>query len=76
MNKSTDGIQSRDLFGEIVKPDPRGILKDKFIMPPFSVLNAREGDWQERKRKWLALGIRSELGRGDVVPGGAGETSA
>jgi DNA modification methylase len=28
------------------------------------VLNAREGDWQERKRKWQAMGIQSELGRG------------
>jgi hypothetical protein len=68
-----DGIGERDLFGEIVRPDPRGILKDKFIMPPFSVLNAREGDWQERKRKWIALGIQSELGRGQqlIANGGA-----
>lgn len=28
------------------------------------VLNARSGPWQDRKRAWLALGIRSELGRG------------
>ena len=32
---------------------------------PFSVLNARGGWWQERKAAWLALGIQSELGRGD-----------
>ncbi len=41
-----------------------GSLSDKFLVPPFSVLNAREGWWQERKREWLALGIKSELGRG------------
>ncbi len=41
-----------------------GSLAAKFGVPPFSVLNAREGWWQERKRAWLALGIRSELGRG------------
>jgi hypothetical protein len=53
-----------DMFGEIVH-DPHGsLLGDEFIIPPFSVLNAREGWWQERKRKWLALGIQSELGRG------------
>jgi hypothetical protein len=40
-------------------------LADKFIVPPFSVLDARQGYWQERKRTWLALGIRGELGRGD-----------
>ena len=40
-----------------------GSLAAKFMLPPFSVLNAREGWWQDRKRGWLALGIKSELGR-------------
>ena len=43
---------------------PKGNLSDRFMIPPFSVLNAREGWWQNRKRAWLALGIKSELGRG------------
>jgi hypothetical protein len=30
-------------------------LADRFIVPPFSVLNAREGEWQERKRAWKEL---------------------
>jgi hypothetical protein len=30
-------------------------LSDKFIVPPFSVLNAREGKWQERKNYWKDL---------------------
>jgi len=30
-------------------------LQDKFIVPPFSVLNAREGYWQERKKYWKEL---------------------
>lgn len=38
-------------------------LHDKFGMPPFSILDRRSGHWQDRKRKWLSLGIRSELGR-------------
>lgn len=38
-------------------------LSDRFLVAPFSVLNAREGWWQDRKRKWLAMGIQSELGR-------------
>jgi hypothetical protein len=45
-------------------PIPRGSLNAKFLVPPFSVLDARQGYWQERKRSWLALGIESELGRG------------
>lgn len=43
---------------------PKGSLADRFGIPPFSVLNAREGWWQDRKRAWLALGITSEVGRG------------
>jgi len=30
-------------------------LKDKFIIPPFSILNAREKTWQERKTYWKNL---------------------
>ena len=46
-------------------------LAERFGAPPFTVLDARSGAWQERKRAWLALGIRSELGRGaGGVPGG------
>lgn len=52
-----------------------GSLADRFLIPPFSVLNAREGWWQDRKRQWLAQGIKSELGRGengfDAAPGGS-----
>lgn len=44
--------------------EPKGNLSDRFMIPPFTVLNAREGWWQSRKRAWLALGIKSELGRG------------
>lgn len=43
----------------------RGNLAEKFLIAPFSVFNAREGWWQERKRAWIARGIRSEAGRGD-----------
>lgn len=51
---------------------PRPSLKDQFLVPPFSVLDARQGYWQERKRQWLSIGIRSELGRGEAAsPGGS-----
>lgn len=40
-------------------------LAELFGVVPFSVFNAREGWWQDRKRAWLALGIRSEIGRGE-----------
>ena len=38
-------------------------LAERFIVPPFSVLDARQGYWQERKRAWIALGLQGELGR-------------
>jgi hypothetical protein len=53
-----------DLFGEPIVDGHKSVLAQTFEYPPFSVLNAREGWWQERKRQWLALGIKSEVGRG------------
>lgn len=47
---------------------PSRTLVDRFGAPPFTVLNARQGPWQERKRAWTSLGIESEIGRdGDLV---------
>ena len=57
-------ILGTDLFGEPIRMAPKAPLADRFLVPPFSVLDARAGDWQERKRAWLALGIKSEIGRG------------
>jgi len=49
---------------EDTEPEPpRPSLADRFLVPPFSVLDARQGYWQDRKRAWLGLGFRSELGR-------------
>lgn len=51
----------------------RTTLAERFLIPPFSVLDARTGRWQDRKRAWIGLGIRSELGRGtngDATAGG------
>lgn len=30
-------------------------LSDRFVVPPFSVLDTRQGYWQARKRKWKEL---------------------
>jgi DNA modification methylase len=38
-------------------------LTDRFVVPPFSILDTRQGYWQDRKRAWKALGIKSEVGR-------------
>lgn len=47
----------------------RASLSDRFLIPPFSVLDARQGYWQSRKSAWISLGIKSELGRGEHALG-------
>lgn len=54
----------RDMFGTPIKPPSAGLVADKFIVPPFSVLDAKQGYWQDRKRAWLSFGIKGEIGRG------------
>ncbi len=51
--------------GSIAQRVPNVSLMDRFGVAPFTVLNARDGWWQDRKRAWLAIGIESELGRGE-----------
>lgn len=40
-------------------------LADRFGVPPFSVLDRRSGEWMDRKRRWLSMGIQSEVGRAE-----------
>jgi hypothetical protein len=44
-----------------------GALAEAFGVPPFTVLDARQGYWSERKRAWLSLGIDAEIGRDDKL---------
>jgi DNA modification methylase len=55
---------SINLFGESVEKEL--LLVDKYIEPPFSVIDGRSPRWLNRKRKWKALGIKSHLGREGV----------
>jgi hypothetical protein len=50
-------------------PDTRekGALAEMYVVPPFSILNTAAGAWQNRKRFWLSMGIKSELGRGEAL---------
>ena len=50
------------------------ILVEKFGVPPFSVLDTKQGYWQDRKRHWQLMGIKSEIGRdAECLPGGFDE---
>jgi len=67
----------KDIFGDPVRAKVTSMLSKRFIVPPFSVLDARQGYWQERKSAWINLGIQSELGRGNTNnPGSAGDLRA
>jgi DNA modification methylase len=50
-----------DLFGNEIKEELS--LADKYLLCPTTVLSKRDPKWSELKRKWLKLGIKSELGR-------------
>lgn len=67
--------EQKDLFGNIVVTNP--LLRDKFIEPPFSVLDTKSGNWQRRKKLWKKLGIKSEIGRkAKSINGGTDEYRA
>ena len=63
MKQDTFSPLGKDLFGNPIIQRPESPVAQKFIMPPFSILDARSGEWQERKRAWLAMGIDGEVGR-------------
>lgn len=54
-------MKNLDLFGNPIIENP--LLRDKFIEPPFSVLDTKSGNWQRRKKEWMRIGIKSEIGR-------------
>ncbi len=58
-----DHFAEPTLFGD--DEDYIADLFDRFIMPPYSVLDRKQGSWIRRKKQWLALGIKSELGRSE-----------
>lgn len=75
VNKSEDGSRLLDSSGIINKESKKGLfqlnvdkipqgLRDYYLCPPFSILDTKQGDWQNRRRLWLSIGIVGELGRG------------
>lgn len=60
------GFQPLDDIAEKYIAHPS--LKEQFIVPPFSVLDARSGDWQRRKQRWLEI-IKSGNGRDEGLLG-------
>ena len=46
----------------------RETLQERFIVPPFSILDTRQGYWQDRKRIWKQI-IKSGDGRAEELLG-------
>ncbi len=46
---------------------PVTTLAERFVVPPMSVLDTRQGYWKERRDAWLAQGIESEVGRDKLL---------
>lgn len=67
-----DAVELGDLLGNAANDDgagetARATLAERFMVAPFTVLDARRGWWQDRKRAWLAMGLRSEAGRDELL---------
>lgn len=55
----------KDLFGnDIIK---NILLREKYGEVPVSILNTTTGHWINRKRRWIKLGLKSELGRDKLL---------
>ena len=63
--KAADHDWEEDPIVTTLQPRIKIGLSDRFVVPPFSVLSARDGWWQDRKTAWIDLGIEGELGRED-----------
>lgn len=53
--------ENKDLFGNVVVTNP--LIRDKFIEPPFTLLDSKQSNWRKRMRLWSNLGIKGEIGR-------------
>jgi DNA modification methylase len=47
-------------------PRPGGIVGERFLFSPFSILDGRSGDWLESKEAWRLVGIESGESREDA----------
>jgi len=72
---ATLGLSTKELAdllykAKYLKNNASGILAEKFLIPPFSVLDSKQGEWQNRKKQWLdLLGDSSETRTGTLAKG-------
>lgn len=56
-----EGMKEDDYETQVEKT---GSMREKYLVPPFSVIYTNKPDWLARKRAWVNLGLHSEIGRG------------
>lgn len=60
-----DMIEKAKVDKEAEEKAARLTLQERFLISPFTIMDARGGFWAVRKKAWKGIGIRSELGRGN-----------
>lgn len=65
-----EGLLNFDMEESIgdVYEEEKGSLQERFIVPPFSILDTRQGYWQDRKNIWKKI-IKSDNGRNEELLG-------
>jgi DNA modification methylase len=57
---SGEGGDGNNPKGEGIKDNP---LNERFIVPPFSILDTRKGYWQARKKLWRNIVSSADIGK-------------
>lgn len=58
------GVSGDVGYGFQTEEEQKGSMKEKYLVPPFSVIYTNKPDWLARKRAWVGMGLHSEIGRG------------
>jgi len=69
LKDKTKNESQSDLSGNTTPIERKVLLKTKFLVPPFSVIDTKTGDWLQRRRKWLNLTGNLEESREDTLFG-------
>lgn len=67
LGMGADADADGELDEDTERKEREGTVEKCFLIPPFSVLDTRRGNWQNRRNYWLMQGIKSELGRGSNI---------